>query len=94
MPNRRFIDELCKRLLTEEKCFEDLLRVKRTASGFELPVSNKTTPGQLVFYTEALKLVNILCEYGTEKKYFHSLCRKYLPLDLLLRALQINTIFD
>jgi hypothetical protein len=40
------------------------------------------------------KLVNILSDNMSEKKYFHSMARKFLSIESLLRLMQMNNIYD
>lgn len=92
--NRRFVDDLGKSLLAEEKYFEGMLRVRKTASGWEIPLDDKSKPLLIVYYVQVFKLINVLSDNMSEKKYFHGLVRKFVPLETVLRLLQLSNIFD
>ena len=67
-----------------------MLKVRKTASGWEVPLDERSKPILTLYYLEVFKLINTL----SEQKYFHSLVRKFLPFESLLRLLQLANIFD
>jgi|JI61114C2RNA_FD_contig_31_5789255_length_1275_multi_2_in_0_out_0_3 hypothetical protein len=71
-----------------------MLKVRKTASGWEVPLDERSKPILTLYYLEVFKLINTLSEHLSEKKYFHSLVRKFLPFESLLRLLQLANIFD
>lgn len=60
--NRKFINELGKKLLSEERYLEALLKTRKGVNGIEqFAITDKSNPTQLIYYVEVFKLMNIIC---------------------------------
>lgn len=91
--NTKFIDKLSKRFLSDESLFANMLMMKKSRGVADLDFQGRKI-SELIYYTQLFRLLNMMFEYTSDKKYLIEMSKRYITLEILLRALNQNDIYE